>query len=704
MNKAQPQMEKRTAIDWRSLTLQMVLSFTLLVLLTAAAVGFPAILLIRNQVEHQAWAQVNQAIQATQALYAAVQSNVNDLAILTVQRPTLKQLLSQGDVALLSDYLQTLQTDTDLDLLKVCSSDQQPLARIGGSTIEGICDSVAGAGSYIFSSDGQKQIWLLATDNVEVGATVLGRVVVGIELDDEFARQMQNQTGLEHTLLIDGQPVASSVAGGAVRWAEGTRRAIEGSMYGVGNAAKFELNNQPYYVSRLTTLDPQFDDEVALNVEEVVASEQRLVGLLAGSIVVVALLGSVSGVFLARRVGRPLEKLAAAAEVFSTGNLESAVYVEAKVREVSQLAQALENARIDLQQSVAELRQAKAWTDNLLEAISEGIVTLDRHGNITFFSPGAERITGLSQEDVLNQHCDQVFQVVDTDERFSRNLPPPDRQIKSTVVLADGRTATLSLTGARLFPPESDETEIALVFRDVSEAEMVHHFMGEFLANITHEFRTPISALAASTELLLDQADDLEPGELRNLLNSLYMGIVGLQTLVDNLLESARLEAGRFRVFPRPIELGEIIADATHIMQPLLTRHGQQLVVELPATIPVVQADSRRITQVLVNLLSNANKYSPDDTEIAIQVTVDNEWAHIAVADRGPGISADFRPSLFRRFARPESGTGKSRYGAGLGLPVVKAVVEAHGGEVGVDDRPGGGSVFWFTLSKADES
>ncbi|HCB49107.1 MAG TPA: hypothetical protein DEP47_06195, partial [Chloroflexi bacterium] len=333
-----------------------------------------------------------------------------------------------------------------------------------------------------------------------------------------------------------------------------------------------------------------------------------------------------------------------------------------------------------------------------------GIVTLDRYGYITFFSPGAERITGLSQEEVLHQHCDQVFQVVDTDERFSRNLPPPDRQIKSTVVLADGRIATLSLTGARLVPPDSDDAEMALVFRDVSEAELVHHFMGEFLANITHEFRTPISALAASTELLLDQADDLKPDELRNLLNALYMGIVGLQTLVDNLLESARLEAGRFRVFPRPIELGEIIADATHIMQPLLIRHRKQLLVELPTIIPVVQADSRRITQVLVNLLSNANKYSPDNTEIAIHVTEDGDRVRIAVTDQGPGISADFRPSLFRRFVRPESGAGKSRYGAGLGLPVVKAIIEAHGGEVGVEDRPEGGSVFWFTLSKVDDS
>lgn len=691
-------------IDWRSLTVQMVLSIMALVLLTAAAVGLPAIILIQNQVERQAWAQVNQGIQAMQALYTANQSSISNLATLTAQRPTLKQLLSQGDAVLLSDYLQTLRTGTDLDLLLVCNNDQQPLAWAGESLDERICNSAQEAGFYILSSEAEKLIWLLATDAIKDGETVLGRVVVGVALDDEFAQQMQNQTGLEHTLLVDGQPLASSIAGGASSWVEGTHKTIEDNIYNFGDAGEFELNGQPYYVSRITTIDPNFDDEVALNVTDVVATEQRIVGLLVGSIVIVALIGSVLGVFLARRVGRPLTKLANAAEVFSTGNLDSSVHVEAKVREISQLTQAFENARIDLQHSVAELRQAKVWTDNLLEAINEGIVTLDRYGYITFFSPGAERITGLSQEEVLHRHCDQVFQVVDTDERFSRNLPPPDRQIKSTVVLADGRIATLSLTGARLVPPDSDDAEMALVFRDVSEAELVHHFMGEFLANITHEFRTPISALAASTELLLDQADDLKPDELRNLLNALYMGIVGLQTLVDNLLESARLEAGRFRVFPRPIELGEIIADATHIMQPLLIRHRKQLLVELPTIIPVVQADSRRITQVLVNLLSNANKYSPDNTEIAIHVTEDGDRVRIAVTDQGPGISADFRPSLFRRFVRPESGAGKSRYGAGLGLPVVKAIIEAHGGEVGVDDRPEGGSVFWFTLSKVDDS
>ncbi|MCH5376504.1 MAG: PAS domain S-box protein [Planctomycetes bacterium] len=314
-----------------------------------------------------------------------------------------------------------------------------------------------------------EQIWLLASASLEDGSEALGQVVVGFALDDAFARQLRSQTGLEHTLLANGTPTASSFAGGTASWSAGTHSSTNSGPPGLDGTAEFSLDEQPYYVAAIRTIDAAFVDEVALNIADVVATERRLADLMAFSIIAIAVVGSVFGFFLAQRIGRPLTELADAAEVFSTGNLDNSVYVDAKVREVSQLAQALENARVDLQQSVAELRRAKIWTDNLLDSINEGIVTLDNEGSITFFSPGAERITGFSQEEALHKHCDAVFQVADIDERFSRHLPPPDRQVKTVVKLHDGRVATLSLSGAQLVRPETDAAEIALVFRDVSD-------------------------------------------------------------------------------------------------------------------------------------------------------------------------------------------------------------------------------------------
>ncbi len=411
---------------------------------------------------------------------------------------------------------------------------------------------------------------------------------------------------------------------------------------------------------------------------------------------------------------------------------------DANAGEAASVAQALESARADLQQTLAELRQEKAWTDHLLESIVEGIVTLDRQGRITFFSQGAERTTGWQRDQVLGHACDQIFRPVGTNEPFTQLIPAPGGKRRIAVELRDGRQAMLAVTGARLLPPESNNARVALVFRDVSEEEAVHRLLGDFLANVAHEFRTPLSAVAASVELLLDQAPDLiaahtdpigqagrqgtegespvlQPlvvastgheanGELRELLASLHAGILGLQNLVDNLLESASIETGHFRVYPHPSSMGEIIAEAIRMVQPLVYKRSQHFVIDLPAAMPTVQADPRRVAQVLVNLLSNATKHNPDNAEIGILVNVHGNQVRVSVTDQGPGIPIEERNVLFRRFAHQSTGHDPTKAGAGLGLSVVKAVVEAHGGQVGIEDRPGGGVTFWFTLMAAAPS
>jgi PAS domain S-box-containing protein len=379
--------------------------------------------------------------------------------------------------------------------------------------------------------------------------------------------------------------------------------------------------------------------------------------------------------------------------------------IEARVREVALVSQALESARIDLKQTLTELRQEKAWTDHLLEAIVEGIITLDNQGRITFFSPGAERITGWHRDEVLNHPCDEVFRPSEANQAFSQWIHPPGRRHKVAVKLAGGRQATLAITGSQLLPPETGDASVAVVFRDVSEEETVHRLVGHFLANVSHEFRTPLSSLAASVELLLDQAADLSLAELQELLTSLHLGILGLQTLVDNLLESASIEAGRFRIYARPTNLAKIITEAVRLMQPLLAKHDQRLVLDFSAAISGVsiRADPRRTVQALVNLLSNASKYGPDEAEIGLRATVQEGWVQVAVIDRGPGVSPEYRSDLFRPFVQPDLGNDESQYGAGLGLSVTKTVIEAQGGQVGVADRPGGGAIFWFTLPMEDK-
>jgi PAS domain S-box-containing protein len=699
---------KKFPLTLNSLWGQLLLSFIALVLLSAVAIGLPAIWLLRDQLDRQAWAQVDQGSRAAQALYAAQQNELAGLAVLTAQRPSLRELLQKDHDELLS-YLRTLQTGASLDLILICGPDDQPIAQVGQEFPTTICGTSEPDGFYVLPGQPLPQIWLLAGQAMDGDKTPLGRVIVGSILGDEFTEKIHAQTGLEHTLLTAGRPVATSFK------VDLHQAAV--SLQAMPNPDErftrvtFAVAGQPYYAARLavgtllpsngplTLGEPGLEAEVALPVANVIATQQRLVRTLLVGIASVAAVGSILGAVLARRISQPLARLTKAATRLSRGDLTSPVPTEPRVREIALVAWALEAARLDLQSTLNDLRREKAWSSNLLESIVEGIVTLDLHGRITFFSHGAERITGWSREEVIGRSCDEVLRPAHTGELFSQLMPALGRRTKITLILAGGRQATLAITGAKL-SPEGAPTQVALVFRDVSEEELMHRLVGQFLSNIAHEFRTPLSALAASVELLLDQSADLSPAELQELLSSLHLGVLGLQTLIDNLLESASIEAGRFRVSPRPANLAEIIADVSRTLQPLLARRCQVLKVDLPGSLPQVQADPRRTGQVLVNLLSNASKYGPDATEINLAAMVENDWVRVLVADRGPGISEEFRRDLFRRFMddRTAHSQNHAQAGAGLGLSVVKAVVEAQGGQVGVDDRPGGGAVFWFTL------
>ena len=157
---------------------------------------------------------------------------------------------------------------------------------------------------------------------------------------------------------------------------------------------------------------------------------------------------------------------------------------------------------------------------------------------------------------------------------FSQVIPKPGQRQNIDVVLADGKNATLAVTGAELTPVEMGDDQVALVFRDISDEYAIHRLLGIFISNIAHEFKTPLSALLASIELLHDTAQDLSGEELQELLSSLHLGIVSLQTFVDNLLESASIEAGQFKVSPRRTDLGKIIASAVSTMQPLMNKYN----------------------------------------------------------------------------------------------------------------------------------
>jgi signal transduction histidine kinase len=265
-------------------------------------------------------------------------------------------------------------------------------------------------------------------------------------------------------------------------------------------------------------------------------------------------------------------------------------------------------------------------------------------------------------------------------------------------VIINGHEVLLAVSSSKFVPPEAGNATRALVIRDVTDEERIHRLMGEFMANITHEFRTPLSALSASVELLMDQLPDLSIPEIQELIQVLNVGILNLQSFIDNLIEAASIEGGRFKVNRKPISFQSIIDDATNMIEPIAQKYG--VIINQPKAKQtfMVMADQRRTSQALLNLLSNAIKFSPPGGQINLSTVILGKEVMIEVSDEGKGVSENRSAQLFNRFISSSDGDNDVDFGLGLGLAVVKAIIEAQDGSVGFKNRQEGGALFWITL------
>jgi signal transduction histidine kinase len=455
-----------------------------------------------------------------------------------------------------------------------------------------------------------------------------------------------------------------------------------------------------------TEIEPAFDMKLvsALNVEEQLAIQRSLNNTLLVGLLFVILIASGLGIWQSQRISQPIVNLANAATKFRQRDLETPVSVRSSVWEISQLSNTLEDARVALQHTLEQLGAEKAWIEQLLNSIVEGLLTLDNQDRITFASAGVAKILQSDSEVLVGRNVDDIFLSAEGEAAFTSQLPIPGQQRRVSVKFKNGQERLLSVSKTNFLPPEADSRTRALVIRDVTNEEYIHRLLGDFMANLTHEFRTPLSALEASTELLLDNLENLSQAEIEELLVSLNLGITNLQALIDNLIEAASMEAGRFKVSLQPVLYDAIIKDAREVIEPLAQKYALRLSAP-PVTEPImILADKRRTVQVLVNLLSNAIKHSPENGVIQIKHFIEADKLRIEVHDQGGGVPIDQRDSLFRRFAHLDVQNERTKQGAGLGLSVVKAIVEAQGGEVGITDLPEGGTSFWFTLPLASGS
>ncbi len=412
-------------------------------------------------------------------------------------------------------------------------------------------------------------------------------------------------------------------------------------------------------------------------------------------------LGVVAAVFAqfrTRRLLRPLLNLSEAATRLAMGDLATPIPVTGS-REFRALGRSLENARHELDGITRWLTHEKAWAEYLVDSMVEGIVALDAQNRIIFLNRAAATLIGTKTGETIGKPISDLLIPAENDGHFTDLLPAPGNERTIPVVRPDSRTILLSITGSKLKPPVESGARTTFVFRDITGESAMQRLQSYFLGNLSHELQTPLASLRTSAELLVTEHDDLSEADHHKLHTGIYRGILRLESLIDNLLASASVQAGRFKVKPKMIDVAEPIEDAMLFMRPLMDAVGIELDIDLPSELPLVCADSQRVTQVLVNLLSNTIKYTPPESTVRVSaIILPDQMMRINVADQGPGIPAESREIIFARFGRLDTPGARRDHGAGLGLYIARMIIESHSGSIGVDPRPGGGTIFWFTL------
>ena len=242
-----------------------------------------------------------------------------------------------------------------------------------------------------------------------------------------------------------------------------------------------------------------------------------------------------------------------------------------------------------------------------------------------------------------------------------------------------------------------------LALRDVTTEREIADMKNEFVSTVSHELRTPLTSIKGYVDLILDGS----AGPI-NEVQEEFLGIVKensdrLVELINEMLDISRIESGRVHLRVEPLDMADSIEGAVDTFRAVLSQADRTIDVQVPDNLPLVVADADRVGQVLINLISNALKYSPGGGQVTVNAKHSGDYVVVAVTDQGLGISREDQKRLFTKFYRVDTAMTREIGGTGLGLSICKTIIELLGGEIGVTSKPGKGSTFWFSVPLAPQ-
>jgi signal transduction histidine kinase len=387
---------------------------------------------------------------------------------------------------------------------------------------------------------------------------------------------------------------------------------------------------------------------------------------------VTAGLALVVAIYVSARVSRPFDDLARDARRLGVGDFDTPVSApESLVVEPIDFADSLEQMRVRVSALTAADRTQREHLDAILDGVDEGIVGIDTGQCVHYANRQFLALVGKERDQVIGRRIDELLLSRDPADLA---LPDVGPKLERSAAVGSLRPLLVRRQAA------SGEWQV-LVVREETAIESARAMRDRILANLSHEFQTPISAQMASIELLRDRLQGSTDPMAVQLAESQYRGTMRLSHLVENLLDSVRIESGEMRLRREPVDLVLVASGAIELVKPLTDQRGQVVVSNLSAG-PFITGDPQRLYSVMVNLLSNANKFAPSRTTIWVDLEWSPDVATIWVEDEGAGLpTLQGAADLFAPFRRSPNEEPSQR-GTGLGLAIVKAIVEAHGGVV----------------------
>ncbi len=420
-------------------------------------------------------------------------------------------------------------------------------------------------------------------------------------------------------------------------------------------------------------------------------------------IAMVAILALVSAFFMSRWFIRPLVSMTAMAEAMAQGDFSRRVNLRRR-DEIGRLAESFNQMAENSRRRIETIAFDREKLDTILSGMSEGVIAVDRKERIIHLNRAAAELLALDADSGCGRPFWEVIRRPELQEVVKTANRVPGGIRKRLTFAHGSREKTVELHAAPLRDENGTSLGSVIVMLDISELRRLETVRRDFVVNASHELKTPITAIRALVETLLDNYSGMAEAERLTFLEKINTQVLRLSAITTDLMALSRFEQADDDEHREPIDLGEIVGEACRALKTAAEDKEIQLVTRFDEESVEIEGDGEALLQAVTNLLDNAVKYTPAGGRVEVELGCTRKEAVITVRDTGIGIDPKDRERIFERFYRVDKARSRELGGTGLGLSIVRHIVISHNGRIEVTSRPGAGSTFRIHLPRIPDS